>query len=45
MATTTMEKPTVLSGSGNKPLSRPAHVLTYQEVIDEIQADDNAGLS
>jgi len=40
-----MEKPTALSGSGNKPLSRPAHALTYQEVIDEIQADDNAGLS
>lgn len=45
MATTTMEKPTALSGSGNKPLSRPAHALTYQEVIDEIQADDNGGLS
>jgi magnesium-transporting ATPase (P-type) len=42
---TTMEKPNALSGSGNKPLSRPAHALTCQEVIDEIQANDNAGLS
>lgn len=45
MATTTMEKPTTLSGSGNKPLFRPAHALIYQEVINEIQADTNAGLS
>jgi magnesium-transporting ATPase (P-type) len=40
-----MEKPTALSGSGNKPLSRPAHALTYHEVINEIQSNDNAGLS
>lgn len=35
----------VASGSGNKPLSRPAHALIYEAVIDELQADDNAGLS
>jgi magnesium-transporting ATPase (P-type) len=40
-----MEKPNALSGSGNKPLSRPAHALTCQEVIDESHANDNAGLS
>jgi len=34
-----------MSGSGNKPLSKPAHALTYQAVIDEIQADNDAGLT
>lgn len=34
-----------LPGSGNKPLSKPAHALTFQAVIDELQADDNAGLT
>jgi len=34
-----------LPGSGNKPLCRPAHALTFQAVLDELQADTNAGLT
>lgn len=37
--------PMAISGSGNKPLSRPAHALTFEDVIEELQADDNAGLT
>jgi Na+-exporting ATPase len=34
-----------MSGTGNKPLTKPAHALTYQAVIEEIQADNDAGLT
>jgi magnesium-transporting ATPase (P-type) len=34
-----------LPGSGNKPLSRPAHALTFEAVLDELQGDTNAGLT
>lgn len=33
------------SGSGNKPLSRPAHALSPEAVIEELQANDISGLS
>lgn len=45
MSANTKAAPVIPSGSGNKPLSRPAHALTYGNVISELQADDNAGLS
>lgn len=34
-----------LPGSGNKPLSKPAHALALEAVIQELQADDDAGLT
>jgi len=37
--------PMALPGSGNKPLSRPAHALTFEAVLDELQGDTNAGLT
>lgn len=40
-----MAEPAAPSGSGNKPLSQPAHALTYEAVISELQADDHSGLS
>lgn len=45
MASANPEEKTILSGSGNKPLSKPAHALTFEAVINEIQADNDAGLS
>lgn len=45
MSAKTMAEPAAPSGSGNKPLSKPAHALTYEAVIGELEADDNAGLS
>lgn len=45
MATTPGDMPPALPGAGNKPLSRPAHALTFDAVIDELQADTNAGLT
>lgn len=45
MSANKMAETAVPSGSGNKPLSQPAHSLTYEAVINELQADDNAGLS
>jgi len=43
------ERPAAMSqslpGSGNKPLTRPAHALTFEAVLDELQADTNAGLT
>lgn len=45
MASTPAAMPPVAPGSGNKPLSKPAHALTFQAVIEELQADDNAGLA
>lgn len=34
-----------VSGQSNKPLSRPAHALTHQEVAREIGADPLSGLT
>ena len=34
-----------MSGSGNKPLSKPAHALTHQADTAELQADNDAGLT
>ena len=34
-----------VSGQSNKPLSRPAHALTHQDVANEIGADPLAGLT
>lgn len=34
-----------VSGQSNKPLSRPAHALTWKEVTEELQADIDDGLS
>ncbi|KAK1753723.1 sodium transport ATPase [Echria macrotheca] len=34
-----------VSGQSNKPLSRPAHALTFQKVAEELNADTLAGLS
>jgi len=34
-----------VSGQSNKPLSRPAHALTYQQLAEEIGADPLSGLS
>jgi Na+-exporting ATPase len=34
-----------VSGQANKPLSRPAHALTYLAVISEIKANSEDGLS
>ena len=34
-----------VSGQSNKPLSRPAHALTARQVIQEIKADPEMGLS
>lgn len=45
MAGSPADKPPIMSGSGNKPLSKPAHALTFETVIEELQADDNAGLT
>jgi Na+-exporting ATPase len=45
MTSTSPTEIVAMSGSGNKPLSKPAHALTYQAVIDEIQADNDAGLT
>lgn len=45
MVTNTAAEAVVLSGSGNKPLSKPTHALTFEAVIDEIQANDSDGLS
>jgi len=45
MASTSPTETLALSGSGNKPLSKPAHALTYEAVIDETQADNDAGLT
>ncbi|KAK3626466.1 P-type ATPase [Elasticomyces elasticus] len=35
----------VLSGSGNKPLSKPAHALALAAVIEELQTNDDTGLA
>lgn len=45
MAPTSVVIPEAVPGSGNKPLSKPAHALTFQAVIEELEADDNAGLT
>lgn len=37
--------PIAMSGSGNKPLSRPAHALTFATVVQELEADDVSGLT
>lgn len=34
-----------VSGQSNKPLSRPAHALTHQQLVEELGADALAGLS
>lgn len=34
-----------VSGQSNKPLSRPAHALSYQKLADELNADPLNGLS
>ena len=45
MAETSPAMSMALPGSGNKPLSRPAHALTFETVLDELQGDTNAGLT
>ena len=44
MAESSATMPPALPGSGNKPLSRPAYALTFEAVLDKLQADTNAGL-
>lgn len=34
-----------VSGQANKPLSRPAHALSPQQVIEEVKANSKDGLS
>lgn len=34
-----------VSGQSNKPLSRPAHALTHQQLAEELHADPLNGLS
>lgn len=34
-----------VSGQSNKPLSRPAHALTHQQLAEELKADPLNGLS
>ena len=34
-----------VSGQSNKPLSKPAHALTYQQVIEEIKTNPDDGLT
>lgn len=34
-----------VSGQSNKPLSRPAHALTHQQLAEELNADPLNGLS
>lgn len=34
-----------VSGQSNKPMSQPAHALSYADVLKELGANDNAGLS
>ena len=45
MASKTDAMPPAMSGSGNKPLSRPAHALSFENVVEELQANENAGLT
>lgn len=34
-----------VSGQANKPMSRPAHALTYDDVVKETSANANDGLT
>lgn len=34
-----------VSGQSNKPMSRPAHALSFDQVVDELQANTQYGLS
>lgn len=34
-----------VSGQSNRPLTRPAHCLTLEQVVQELQADKVSGLS
>jgi P-type Na+/K+ transporter len=34
-----------VSGQANKPMSKPAHALTYKQVIEELAADTRNGLT
>lgn len=34
-----------VSGQANEPISRPAHSLTYQQVIEEISSNKSDGLT
>lgn len=34
-----------VSGQSNKPMSQPAHALSYADVLQELGANDNAGLT
>ena len=45
MASKSEAAPSAMSGSGNKPLSRPAHALSFASVAEELQANENAGLT
>ncbi|KAK4962531.1 P-type ATPase [Elasticomyces elasticus] len=38
-------KAAVLLGSGNKPLSKPAHALTFAAVLEELQTNDDTGIT
>lgn len=44
-----MAKPNALadhvSGQSNKPISKPAHALTYEQVISELKVDGDDGLT
>jgi len=39
------KSPDHVSGQSNKPLSRPAHSLTFQQLAAELNADTLSGLS
>lgn len=34
-----------MSGQANEPLTRPAHALEYDQVLQELEADSTKGLS
>ncbi|KAK5730224.1 P-type ATPase [Elasticomyces elasticus] len=38
-------KAAVLLGSGNKPFSKPAHALTFAAVLEELQTNDDTGIT
>lgn len=38
-------RPPIMSGSGNNPLPKPAHAMSFEAVLEELQANDTAGLT
>ncbi|KAK6437233.1 P-type ATPase, partial [Oleoguttula sp. CCFEE 5521] len=41
----TQAQPEHISGQSNKPISRPAHALKWTDVLDELKADGDDGLT